>query len=273
MEAGRVITNGMTQPPQHTPASAGRRSLGDRRARERRVLILGLAISALLHAAALLVVSRWLEPGPAPTGRRPTALIAEPPPGMRAVELRMEPGPTVPEPPDRPDPEEPVERERVALDAAPPSRDTLPADSRTAADRLAPRIVDPRLWQPMILVPREPTLADVEARIAAAVELLSDSALAEADAAMRARDWTVEDGKGGRWGISPGKLHLGELTLPLPIWFPVDPEAAAAEAMWYELDQQLERARILESFEDRVRAIRERRERERAEARKSGNGG
>lgn len=203
-------------------------------------------------------------------------MIIEPPRGMRAVELRVEPAASAP----AAHPERPVQEERPELEpekrvavAAPPRADREPADSLSASDRLAPRIVDPRLWQPMILIPREPTLADVEARIAAAVELLSDSALAEADAVMRARDWTVQDGKGGKWGVSPGKLHLGNVTLPLPIWFPVDPEALAAEAQWYELDQQLERTRILESFEERVRAIRDRRERERAEARKAGNGG
>lgn len=203
-------------------------------------------------------------------------MIIEPPRGMRAVELRVESDASAsPAHPERLVPEERPELEpekRVAV-AAPSRADREPADSLSASDRLAPRIVDPRLWQPMILIPREPTLADVEARIAAAVELLSDSALAEADAAMRARDWTVQDGKGGKWGVSPGKLHLGDVTLPLPIWFPVDPEAVAAEAQWYELDQQLERTRILESFEERVRAIRDRRERERAEARKAGNGG
>ncbi|MFW5947301.1 MAG: hypothetical protein ACOCUW_02305, partial [Gemmatimonadota bacterium] len=112
--------------------------------------------------------------------------------------------------------------------------------------------------------------SDVEARIGAVVELLGDSALAEADAALRARDWTVEDADGGRWGISPGQLHLGKLTLPLPIWFPVDPERTFEDQRWLELDQQFERARILDSFQERVRAIRERRDRERSEGQDEG---
>lgn len=276
--AGRVITNAMIQPPQHSPATSGRRPTGHRRARERRVLLLGLAISAVLHLAAIALVSDWLRLD-APSPPAPTTVIIDVPSGMRAVELRVRADASAPDAPARPEAEEPVqpepepEPERRIVVEAPPADDAAPADSRTAADRLAPRVVDPRLWQPMILIPREPTLADVEARIAAAVELLSDSALAEADAAMRARDWTVQDKEGGKWGVSPGKLHLGDLTLPLPIWLPVDPEAVADEARWFELDQQLERARILESFEERVRAIRERRERERAGTRKSGNGG
>jgi hypothetical protein len=148
-----------------------------------------------------------------------------------------------------------------------------PADTLTAADRLAPRVVDPRLWEPMVLVPVEPSLEEVEARVAAAVELLSDSALAEAEAALRARDWTVTDEDGGRWGISPGKIHLGKVTLPLPIWFPVDMQDELETRRWYELDRALERTRILDTFQDRVRAIRERRDRERAERREAENGG
>ena len=217
----------------------------------------------------------WLAPRPEPTRRAPTAVILEPPQGMRAIDVEVTASePAVverPDDPERPEPEESPAPERVAVTEAVP--DTMAADDITAAERLAPRIVDPRLWQPMILIPLEPTIEDVEARVAAAVELLSDSALAAADAAMRARDWTVEDKDGGRWGISPGQIHLGSITLPLPIWFPQDPEAAAEQRMWLELDQQLDRARVLESFQERVRAIRERRERERTEARGGGGSG
>lgn len=244
--------------------------------------MVGLAISAVLHLVAIALVSHWLIPAPDSARRPPSATIVEPPRGMRALNVSIEPEqgiPALPEPEDsepRDEPEErddPEEREPPVVATAETTTDSLLADSITAADRLAVRVVDPRLWEPMILIPRAPTLEDVEARIGAAVELLSDSALAEADAAMRARDWTVQGAEGEKWGISPGKLHLGSITLPLPIWFPVDPDALAAEAQWYELDQQLERTRILESFEERVRAIRERRERERAESKKGDNGG
>ncbi|HSH45951.1 MAG TPA: hypothetical protein VK966_08850, partial [Longimicrobiales bacterium] len=144
--------------------------------------------------------------------------------------------------------------------------DAEPVEQLTAAERLAPRLVDPRLWRPVIL-PRTPTFADVQARIAEAVGMLSDSALAETERAMAATDWTVEDDDGGRWGISPGKLHLGKLTLPLPIAFPpaMTPEDIASEREWYDIQAQAQRAELLESFEERVKAIRERRERERAE--------
>lgn len=265
----------MTQPPQHDPAPAGRRSMAERRGRERRVLALGLLLSLAAHLVLVVLAGQWLEPEPAPHPSPRQPMIIQPPEGMRAIELRLAPAsePAEVAVPERPEPEQRERPERERIAAVERRADPVAADTLTAGDRLAPRIVDPRLWQPMILIPRDPTLEDVEARVAAAVELMSDSALAAADAAMRARDWTVADASGGKWGISPGKLHLGDLTLPLPIWFPEDPEAVAKQAQWYELDQQLERSLILESFEERVRAIRARRERERAEARGSDGGG
>lgn len=229
-------------------------------------------MSLALHVVVLGIAGGWLEPDrPPPAPSEP--VVAEPPQGMRVVQL-AEPGeadtPDLPEP-EAEEEEEPTPEEPVTVVDAQPER--AAADSLTAADRLAPRVVDPRLWQPMVLLPRDPTIEDVEARVGAAVELLSDSALAAAEAALRARDWTVRDASGGRWGISPGQLHLGELTLPLPIWFAVDPEADAASRRWWELDRQADRVRILDSFEDRVRAIRERRDREREERRNAEGGG
>lgn len=263
----------MTTPqPGSTTHRSGRRPLRDRRARDRRVFWIGLALSLVLHVAIIAVVSRLLEPKP-PSARTPSVpVVVGPPEGIRAVEIVEVEGEPVAEP-RRPEEPEESEQDAAPVVAVPGAEAERMADDRTAADRLAPRVVDPRLWRPVVLIPREPTLDEVEARISAAVELLSDSALAEAEAAVRARDWTVEDASGDRWGISPGKLHLGKLTLPLPIWFPVDQETAAANEQWYELEQQLDRARILESFEDRVRAIRERRDRERAERKAADNGG
>lgn len=280
----------MTQPPPNPTKSAGRRSGRERRSRERRVLAIGLGVSFVAHLLAIVFVSGWLEHEPTPERVPPSELVVEPPPSLWAVELRVESedSPALP-----PRPESDLEAERAAeperaaaqeleldrvrvaeRDAEEASdRDDARADDRTAADRLAPRVVDARLWRPMILVPREMTIEDVEARVAAAVELLSDSALAEADAAMRARDWTVEDAEGGKWGISPGKLHLGSLVLPLPIYSVATPQQVESAAIWFELDHQQERSLILESFQERVRLIRERRERERSESGRGDNGG
>lgn len=240
-------------------ARTGRRTVRARIGRERRVLRTGLLLSVVLHVLAIGVIGGLLD-RPAQRRSAPaTPLIAMPPAGMRAIDIAL--APTAGEPAPVPEPRRP-ERDEVAVvaptepDAAVPGPDGL-----TAADRLAPRLVDARLWRPMVLIPREPTLADVQARVAAALELLSDSALAAAEARIRATDWTVRDADGGRWGISPGKLHLGKLTLPLPIYYAEEWDPERGE--WYDLEAQVDRTRFLESFEDRVRAIRERRDRER----------
>jgi hypothetical protein len=248
----------------------GRRPVHERRARDRRVLLVGLAISLALHLLLIPLAGRWLEPEVRYSAGRPEAPPVAPDGAIRAVALSAtgdedqpepdrEAEPLVPGPPAAVGPAQPDRRDR---DAA-----YVPTERRTAAERLAPRVVDPRFWRPMVVLPADPTLQDVQDRVAAAMEMLSDSALAETERALRARDWTVEDRQGGRWGISPGQIHLGSLTLPLPLFFPVDTEAEARQALWYELETQLDRTEFLESFDARVRAIRERRDRERSERR------
>lgn len=257
----------MSERPVEQPHDRDRRFLPERRARERRVLFVGLLVSAVIHVIGLGLAGSWLATEPEPV-RAPEPMVAEPPRGLRAIEIAP-PGqvrrPEEPESPEEPEESDDEPEAQTPAVARVDARRGQPADSLTAADRLAPRVVDPRLWEPMIILPLNPTLADVEARVGAAVELLSDSALAEAERALAARDWTVADDDGGRWGISPQKIHLGKLTLPLPIWIPLDVEADLEEQRWYGLERDLDRARILESFEERVKAIRERRDRERTE--------
>lgn len=252
-------------------APSGRSTIRARTRRDRRVARTGLVLSAVIHVLAMGLIGGLLE-RPRPPESRPSPLYVEPPRGMRAVALAPAPSAATP---DAVDPREPVPEERVVVLSAPAEDEAdepEPADDLSAADRLAPRLIDPRIWRPVVLIPREPTLADVRARLDAAMELLSDSALAEAERAMRAVDWTVEDADGGRWGISPGKLHLGKLTLPLPIYFTI-PGRDPAQAEWYDLEAQVDRTRFLDSFEERVRAIRERRDRERTERREGESGG
>lgn len=246
----------------------------DRTRRERRVLWAGLGLSLVLHLVALVVLGGLLRSEDRPASGPPQPVIVEPAPGLRVVgitevedEERASPEaePTPPRSTPPPARTEVVEVPRTAQAAE-------PADQRTAADRLAPRLVDPRIWAPVVLIPTEATIEDVEARVAAALELLSDSALAETERQVRTTDWTVKDADGGRWGISPGKLHLGKITLPLPIAFPVHPVTQARTAEWHEFQLQADRMRLVESFEARVKAIRERRDRERSERRSVENG-
>lgn len=250
-------------------ARSGRKTVRARVDRERRVLRVGLVISALVHVVVIGIVGALLHQPPADRRARAVPILAEPPAGMRAVNLSPVPAGAGAEPVT--DPRRPEREEVVVIAPTPdPTSPERPApDDLTAADRLAPRLVDPRLWRPMVLIPREPTLADVQARLDAALELLSDSALAETERRVRATDWTVTDADGGRWGISPGWLHLGKLKLPLPVYVE---EWNPERGEWYDLEAQVDRARFVESFEDRVKAIRERRERERSERRPEDGG-
>ncbi|HUG41534.1 MAG TPA: hypothetical protein VMM12_13685 [Longimicrobiales bacterium] len=250
-------------------ARSGRSTVRARTGRERRVLRIGLALSVVVHVVAVGILGGLLHQPRSGRPARPAPLVVEPPTGMRAVNLSPAPARVGAEP--VPDPRRP-EREEIAVVAPAPDRSTperAVPDDLTAADRLAPRLVDPRIWRPMVLIPREPTFVDVQARLAAALELLSDSALAETERRVRATDWTVTDADGGRWGISPGVLHLGKLKLPLPVYVE---EWNPERGEWYDLEAQVDRTRFVESFEDRVRAIRERRERERRERRPEDGG-
>jgi hypothetical protein len=141
------------------------------------------------------------------------------------------------------------------------------ADPRSLVDRVRPRGTDARLWAAM---PSEPIVTEqpVDATAAALAPLyaqlnaFNDSSAAAAAAAARATDWTVDDGSGGKWGVSPGRIHLGKLTLPLPFNFSPPPgrraELSGRLSGWNAIRRQGDQADVNDSFEDRVKAIRER---------------
>jgi hypothetical protein len=90
---------------------------------------------------------------------------------------------------------------------------------------------------------------------------------------MAARDWTFTDGEGKRWGVSPAGIHLGDLTLPVPGFGPASARRDEIDARlreWTEIQDQAERARILDMFEERIEAIRQRRDGERRDTTSSG---
>ena len=142
--------------------------------------------------------------------------------------------------------------------------------ARTLTDRLAPP-ADPVLFGRPELTP--PTgIETVRERVAGTLKTYNDSVSAALAAAEKATDWTVKDKDGKRWGVSPGKLHLGDITLPLPLAFNTPPgrrdEVAARNRSYNEIENQAMRAQLKDSFEERVKAIRDRKDRERAEKRK-----
>jgi hypothetical protein len=116
--------------------------------------------------------------------------------------------------------------------------------------------------------PVESAEAMVRARVAAQLNAYNDSIAAEAAASARATDWTVTDADGGRWGVSPGKIHLGSLTLPLPFTFSAPPErreeVAGRLANWTAIQQQATIVEGREIVKDRNKAIEQRKAAERA---------
>jgi len=141
-----------------------------------------------------------------------------------------------------------------------PARDRF----HRAIEALRPRLLDPRLRPGNAADLRTPEEI-ATARVYARINELNDSILAEIEAGRRATDWTWTDENGRRWGVSPGKLHLGGIEIPLPLTFAPSAEQRERIREWEEIQAQAEQGAIDETFDDRVEAIREQRDAERAE--------
>jgi hypothetical protein len=263
---------------EHAPAPLGRS------ARYRRLQAWTFGISAVLHLAALALYPRLF--GGLPETRLPGAsdTVAEMQ-GIEVLNLR-ELDEEIVEP--RPEPE----TERVPIPVAPTPTPVRPdaevagvpdevrpppgTPGRTAAERLQPSTNDARLWQP---IPDEITALTpeqlAENLLYGRLQALNDSAALAAARAARATDWTYTDADGNKWGVSPGKLHLGPVTLPLPFAFGLPAGASDVLRRGYEQDAEIRRAAgqlgVDESLEQRNEAIR-RREAERRRARPDTSG-
>jgi hypothetical protein len=171
--------------------------------------------------------------------------------------------------PDDPELEPVEEREIIVVTPGVSDADVvdLARPGITAAERLRPNLKDARLWAPLPSQFRELTLQQrEELAIAGRLAAWYDSVSTAADAEAAWTDWTFLDGDGNRWGISEGQLHLGGLTLPLPV-FGAAPGAARERAwQWDEIRRQSATMVIQQTVRERMEAIRVRRDRERAEA-------
>ena len=254
-------------PPQLTPVP--------NRPRDPRWIVpAGLIASALLHLVAFLLFRFEAETyGPAPAPR------VSQPDGTRIVQVvalpdGVEPASPLPdrEPPaTAPRPTQPEPVGRVTETPPPAARDV-----GTLRDRIAPRAVDPRLRAaPDPLLPPVPSDAEIaRGRLYARLGAYNDSTLIAAEAAARATDWTTTDANGNKWGVSPGKLHLGSLTLPLPISFSPPPgrrdELNGRVRNFNESEYQAGRWVGDNTLKDQIRAIRARKQAERDSTRRSG---
>lgn len=241
----------------------------------------GLLISAFVHAVVLLGISFELQSDP-PVPSAPVSRIIHVAPAMQAydiVEVAHDVAPievqVLERAPLRPQPVRPVSPAAAPADAAAAAGAQAavdPIDPRSVRDRLRYHLNTPQVWRPPSeeVIIAEPTPQDiVQQRIAAQLGEFNDSVAAEAAAAERASDWTVKDENGGRWGVSPGAIHLGSITIPLGnSQFAVAPgrreEFAGRIRTWNELQDQAVREEARGEFKDRVKAIEERMSRERA---------
>jgi hypothetical protein len=243
-----------------------------RRPDERRILLIGLGASLALHLI-FVFVSRFVVP----FGTSDAGGIAVPPPmpeagGMEIVAIRPvadapaastpTPAPTPPET-QRPPTVDPRPEAPAAVADAPAVTPT-PARDRfaEALEALRPRLLDPRLRPGNVDALRTDEERAMR-RVYARINALNDSILAQMERERRATDWTYTDAEGRRWGVSPGKLHLGGIELPLPLSFSPTPEQRERILEWHEIQAQAEQGFIDETFDERVNAIREQREADR----------
>ncbi|NNF28513.1 MAG: hypothetical protein HKN73_14910 [Gemmatimonadetes bacterium] len=236
----------------------------------RRPFVVGLALSAILHVALVALYPFF---GAAVRDGRVAPFFPEAaePTGTRVIQI-VEMAPEEAAEPDTP--VETIEPEAPEAEADLPdfSEDgaRFPERYRTTAERLRAGNGDPRLWRPLDPTLVEPTPDEVlRLRMLTALESMNDSALAELERQARFTDWTYTDDDGNRWGVSPGRLHLGKVSIPMPFGFGPPPDyngdQAARAFMLQDIDRAASTRAVRETWRERIEAMRERRERRRAE--------
>jgi hypothetical protein len=245
---------------------------------ERHSTLVGLGVSAVLHVIFILLyavgLNRWgpteavvavQSPSTSFSSMRVVRLVEittpeEPPP--EAVEAQPEPEPVV---------EAAAARPAVGpADVGGGDEEDGPSGPR-ASEVLRVRSSDARLWREA--QPELYTLTEVELirlRLAGRLEEWADSVSAAMAAEEALTDWTTTDAEGRRWGVSPGKIHLGDVTLPMPFYFRGNSwqrEQAMLRA-WEEqsIINGASGAAARASWRERAEAIRRRKNRERREA-------
>lgn len=254
----------------------------DRRRTARKALLLGLAASVLIHLLATLTFRFRID---VVTPRAPSVQLVQPSEqyaGTRLydiVPVAGDPAPIEAQLQLR-ERSEPVPM--AAPGEAPPSEAPVAGGTRRTVDpvgdRLRPRLGHAEVWiEPDAALPPLSEDEIMRRRLAEQLTVYNDSMRLETEREARALDWTIKDGSGNRWGISPGKIHLGSITLPAPGGggtFNTPPARGGADdariVNWQELHAQAQRQIVSEIFNDRVKAVRARREAERDSTRSDG---
>lgn len=230
----------------------------------------GLAVSAALHAALALFMwsGRAEVPLPPPPETSSERITARWPDALRVVPI---PTPELPEAEE----EEPAEAPtRTGLPAAEPvpagegaAAAEVPGAELSNAERLQPRIGDPRLWSRAPIDSLAPGLQERYDRAETALRRLLktylDSLALSEEQRRRAREWVFGEGD-EKWGISPDGLHLGDVTIPIPFGQllqqsgPARRQAEQVLRTWEMIQFQAGRIEAQEVREERLEVIRER---------------
>lgn len=241
-----------------------------------RALWVGLAVSAVVHLWVLAIYPSLSRVDRVEHVPLPAAAPSVRTGGMEAIGLvPVEGAGTVPTP------QQPVEVRPLAGPppgagaVAPRIGDTygtgLVPPGPTEAERFRPQLKDARIWAPLDRSINDLTAEQrMELGLQGAIEAWQDSMAVAAEAERALTDWTRTDAQGKRWGVADGQLHLGDVTLPLPFAFgtPVGrrDEIRRRQWEWEEITRGAAGGEVRDSWKDRAKAIRERRDRERAQA-------
>lgn len=224
---------------------------------------LGLALSALIHVIVLV----W-SPGLIVSSRsaaRPGAVLT-PPDGVRLIVIA---------PPRR-------GASREGLTKLPKARPSLPSPTHPAAvmpvapavaQRMAPQLGEGHVWtrRDTLRIAERSELDRARERLHGELQAIIDSIVPEHEAAQRARNWTLTDSHGRSWGYSraddnlPGTVKLGGRTLRyFTLELAGSNDAAQRVRDWQTARYHTGLAEVRDQFDDRVKAIRERKDQERA---------
>jgi hypothetical protein len=240
----------------------------------RRALKLGIGISAALHILVVVlysvVMTQWIP--------RVTVVGVDSPvqPSsdmriVRVVEIQL-PELTAEAPEELPETEE-ISVEISDVGPAPVEISVdfeAPSPSRRAAEVLKVTSSDTRLWREA--APEAFALTDaerMELELAGRLEIWTDSVAVALEAEYALTDWTTTDSQGRKWGFTPGQIHLGGLTLPLPFYFGGNAWQRDEwdRRAWEDLDilNGANTQAVRSSWSDRAEAIRRRQDRNRNE--------
>jgi hypothetical protein len=254
-----------------------------------RVLGVSLAVSLLVHLLLLLLSPLLVEVGAPPSEGAEIAAESAPAFGMQAmVVVPSENAPEIPEvvetpaevprfqaqPPPRPVPPQPGATPGPTAPAPGPQTPAAGAPEGSSRDALRPGFRDPRLY----VAPQQfPELQKTEherymEHLQARIDAVNDSMRVAANRERRTSDWTVTDGSGNRWGLSPDGLHLGGMTVPREL-LPLPAATGDNQSLEADRERQRQRDEIQRQEDDRERRrIQQERTRAIEENRRQGSG-